>query len=47
MQSCIQTSDFPRVKKNGSPSVCDSINFPSPVFADILVNKDTVNMLMQ
>ena len=30
------TSDFPKVKKYGSPFVCDRISFPSPVFAEIL-----------
>ena len=32
----MRTSDFPKVKKYGSPSLWERINFPSPVLAEIL-----------
>ena len=47
MWTVIPTSDFPKVKKNGSPCVCDRINFPSPVFAEILeISTENVNLVI-
>ena len=36
MRDVLLTSDFPKVKKYGSPSIYDRINLPSPVSAEIL-----------